>query len=219
MENNNQEAEPSPAPSLSTRGQGRLNNAQLQQQVEQLTALVLQLQAQQHAPPLDSAPSSLGTPAPVVAHQVNRLEPPKPDTFDGRQVETFVFSMENAFNYYQVEESNRITTAANYFRHAALTWYRYVCTIHDVSQMRWSEFKQLMLKQFRLSNDEKIIRNKLNSLKQLTSVSKYNEIFNSLIIQLPTVDELTKLDMYTRNLKTNIQIQVALKESSTLEEA
>lgn len=219
MENNNQEAEPSPAPSLSTRGQGRLNNAQLQQQVEQLTALVLQLQAQQHAPPLDSAPSSLGTPAPVVAHQVNRLEPPKPDTFDGRQVETFVFSMENAFNYYQVEESNRITTAANYFRHAALTWYRYVCTIHDVSQMRWSEFKQLMLKQFRLSNDEKIIRNKLNSLKQLTSVSKYNEIFNSLIIQLPTVDELTKLDMYTRNLKTNIQIQVALKEPSTLEEA
>ena len=59
----------------------------------------------------------------------------------------------------------------------------------------------------------------MNSLRQLGTVSKYNDLFNSLIIELLDIDERTKLDMYCRGLKSNIQLQVMLKAPKSLEDA
>ena len=59
----------------------------------------------------------------------------------------------------------------------------------------------------------------MNSLRQLGPVSKYNDLFNSLIIELLDIDEKTKLDIYCRGLKSNIQLQVMLKAPKTLEDA
>src|SRR3954470_20614107 len=33
------------------------------------------------------------------------LKPPKPDTFDGRHVDTFLFSLDKIFGYYRIEQS------------------------------------------------------------------------------------------------------------------
>ena len=156
---------------------------------------------------------------PLPPQQIRGLEPPKPDTFDGKNVDTFLFSIENAFQYYQVEGRNKIQTAVNYFRYASLNWFRYVSIHHNINDLSWTEFKAMMIRQFKTANDERIIRNKLNSLRQFSGVAKYNDIFNSLIIQLPTMDEATKVDFYCRSLKTNVQLQVAIKEPATLEEA
>ena len=63
-------------------------------------------------------------------------------------------------------------------------------------------------KHFESSNTEKTtVRKKLNSLRQLGTVSKYNDLFNSLIIEILEMDEKTKIEMYCRGLKSNIQLQ------------
>ena len=52
------------------------------------------------------------------------LKPPKPETFSGHQVDTFIFAIEKAFDYHQTPEQQRVSTAVMYFRDAALRWYK-----------------------------------------------------------------------------------------------
>jgi len=149
------------------------------------------------------------------------LKPPKPDTFDGKHVDTFIFGLNKVFAFYNIPNENKVQLAVTYFRGAALRWYRYVesqssnaAIIND-----WDQFIKSLKKHFEPSNTERNVRNKLNSLSQLGTVSKYNDLFNSLIIEILDMDEKTKIDIYCRGLKSNIQLQVMLKAPNSLEEA
>ena len=149
------------------------------------------------------------------------LKPPKPDTFDGRHVDTFLFSLDKIFGYYRIEDENKVKLAVTYFRGAALRWYKYVeHQYQGKSELKdWNRFTALMKKHFEAANTETAVRNKLNSLRQFASVSKYNDMFNTLIIELLGIDERTKIDMYCRGLKPSIQLHVSLRAPQTLEEA
>lgn len=146
------------------------------------------------------------------------IKPPKPDVFKGPSVDLFIFSMEKAFDYFRVEEQDKVRIAITYFREAALRWVQYLETTNQVSS-DWNQFKALMIQHFKASNTETIIRNKLNSLRQQASVNTYNDLFNKLIIELPTVDEKTKVDMYCRGLKPSVHLHVSLSNPSNLIDA
>jgi len=152
---------------------------------------------------------------------VTSLKPPKPEYFDGDNVDTFLFGLEKIFAFYNIPNENKVQLAVTYFRGPALRWYRYIesqssnaAVIND-----WQLFTGMLKRHFQSANTEITVRNKLNSLRQLGAVSKYNDLFNSLIIELLDVDEKTKLDMYCRGLKSNIQLQVMLKAPKSLEDA
>lgn len=155
------------------------------------------------------------------SERTSGLKPPKPDTFDGRHVDTFLYSLDKIFGFYRIEENRKVQLAVTYFRGAALRWFKYIEHQYKGKNEleNWTMFTALMKKHFEASNTETAVRNKLNSLRQLASVSKYNDMFNTLIIELLGVDERTKIDMYCRGLKGNIQLHVSLKAPSTLEEA
>jgi len=156
-----------------------------------------------------------------LTNNTSTLKPPKPEYFEGKNVDTFLFSLEKIFNYHNIESENKVQLAVTYFRGPALRWYRYVesqpsnlTIIND-----WKSFTRMLKKHFQPANTETIIRNKLNSLRQLGAVNKYSDLFNSLIIEVLEMDEKTKLDMYCRGLKPNIRLQVMLRAPSSLEEA
>jgi hypothetical protein len=149
------------------------------------------------------------------------LKPPKPDTFDGRQVDTFLYALDKIFSFYRIEDDRKVQLAVTYFRGAALRWFKYIEHQYQGKSelINWTLFTALMKKHFEASNTETAVRNKLNSIRQMTSVSKYNDMFNTLIIELLSVDERTKIDMYCRGLKPNVQLHVSLRMPTTLEEA
>lgn len=144
------------------------------------------------------------------------LKPPSPEVFKGHSVDTFLFSVEKAFEFYEIDESRKVTVAVNYFRDSALRWFKFMERRFQVSPPSWQTFKELLIQHFKASNTETVIRNKLNSLRQIGSVVSYNDAFNRLIIELPDIDENTKIDMYCRGLKSQVQLQVRLRSPDSL---
>jgi len=149
------------------------------------------------------------------------IRPPKPDTFDGRQCETFIYSLEKLFAYHGEQDSERkVALAVTFLRGSALRWYRCAERQDTNGGLRnWNNFTHEMKLFFLASNTETVIRNKLANLKQLGSVNKYNDLYNALIIEIVGMDATTKRDMYIRGLKSTIQLHVALKDPKSLEEA
>jgi hypothetical protein len=149
-------------------------------------------------------------------HRNKGLKPPQPDVFRGSSVDTFLFSIEKAFEFYEIDESRKVATAVNYFRDAALRWFKFMEKQFQQSPPQWKEFKTYLIQHFKPSNTDIVVRNKLSNLRQIGSVVAYNDAFNRLIIELPDIDENTKIDMYCRGLKQQIQIQVRLRTPESL---
>lgn len=144
------------------------------------------------------------------------LKPPSPEVFKGQSVDTFLFSIEKAFEFYEIDESRKVAVTVNYFRDSALRWYKFMERQFQESPPSWKLFKELLIQHFKASNTETVIRNKLNSLSQIGNVVSYNDAFNRLVIELPDIDENTKIDMYCRGLKPQVQLQVRLRTPDTL---
>lgn len=144
------------------------------------------------------------------------LKPPQPDVFKGSSVDTFLFSIEKAFEFYEIDESRKVATAVNYFRDAALRWFKFMERQFQQSPPSWNEFKTQLIQHFKASNTETVVRNRLNNLRQIGSVVSYNDAFNRLIIELPDIDDNTKIDMYCRGLKQQIQLHVRLRTPESL---
>ena len=149
-------------------------------------------------------------------HKTKGLKPPQPDVFRGQSVDTFLFTIEKIFDFYEIEESNKVCTAVNYFRDAALRWFKFMEREFQQSPPSWTHFKSLLIQHFKAANTETIIRNRLNNLRQIGSVIGYNDAFNKLIIELPDIDENTKIDMYCRGLKQQVQLHVRLRAPESL---
>lgn len=151
----------------------------------------------------------------------NPIRPPKPETFDGRHCDTFIYSLEKLFAYYGENDSQRrVALAVTFLRGSALRWYKCAERQDPNCTLRlWPTFIEALKSFFEAANTETIVRNKLANLRQLTSVAKYNDLFNSLIIEIADLDPRSKLDMYIRGLKQQVQLHVTLKEPSTLETA
>ena len=149
------------------------------------------------------------------------IRPPKPDTFDGRHCDTFIYSLEKLFDYHgETNSARRVALAITYLRGSALRWYKCAEKQDTNRQLQqWDSFIIAMRSHFEASNIETLVRNKLANLKQLTSVAKYNDLFNSLIIEIADLDPRSKLDMYIRGLKPQVQLHLTLKEPTNLESA
>ena len=149
------------------------------------------------------------------------IRPPKPETFDGRHCDTFVYSLEKLFAYHdETNSERRVALAVTFLRGSALRWYK-CAELQDSNRVlqQWPTFVKALKDFFESSNTETLVRNKLANLRQLTSVARYNDLFNGLIIEILDLDSRTKLDMYMRGLKPQVQLHVTLKEPHNLETA
>ena len=181
---------------------------------------------QQHSTMLNEMQAHMQNQQAVIARLSNQqasgtIRPPKPDTFDGRHCETFIYSLEKLFAYHGENSSERmVSLAVTFLRGSALRWYRCAERQDTKGQLRtWPSFTAALKTFFMAANTETVVRNKLANLRQMTSVAKYNDLFNALIIEVHDMDSKSKRDLYIRGLKSQVQLHVTLKEPLDIETA
>ena len=78
------------------------------------------------------------------------LKPPKPDNFDGNNVDTFLFGLEKILAFHNIPNENKVQLAVTYFRGPALRWYRYI--EHQTSNAAiindWQLFSEMLKRHF-----------------------------------------------------------------------
>ena len=135
------------------------------------------------------------------------LKPPKPERFscDSEQVDPFIQQVELNFSYYKVAEEQQTKLASAWLNGAAMRWYLFMKSRDpNFENVKWTEFKVSLPKLFKIQNEEQIARDKLYYLKQATSVHKYYEELNRLLMNIPSInDENLYGRLYKRNHLNN----------------
>ena len=159
---------------------------------------------------------------------VSQAKASKPKVFNGKfgvDPAVWMYYIELYYDITGVTEDNKkIMIAATYLVDRAATWWRNVAENAKASGITpcngsWSVFKERLIQTFRPVNHVKLARDKIATLKQYSSVAKYNDEFISLCMQIPDMGEADKLDRYVRGLKYKVKRDVELAEPKTVEEA
>ena len=149
----------------------------------------------------------------------------KPKTYNGSRgmdPEVWLFQFNQYGDINQVPSGNRAKLAATYLEGNAATWWRNLVMQSDDRTgdgISWFDFQQGLISMFKPVNAKKIARDKLASLKQTNSVTKYNFDFTQLCLEINDINESEKLDKYVRGLKDKIRVEVELAEPTTLAQA
>jgi hypothetical protein len=99
--------------------------------------------------------------------------------------------------------------ASTYLKDAAWTWFSSLTAEQLISIVDLDSFVNCISKRFKPLDNQHLARIKLVSLVQTGSVAKYNELFNSLMQQLPKMDSEDRKFQYMQKLKDNIQTALA----------
>jgi len=142
-------------------------------------------------------------------------------TFNGQpesNVNEWLYSCKRILEYSNYDESRRVGLASSYLRDIASQDY----ILHEQTHGKhwtWSEFESYMRKKYTPANHNQIIRNKLQNLKQITSVKDHYIEFRKLAIQASNMNDDEKLDLFLKGLKRDIAKWVNMKKVTSLEKA
>lgn len=194
--------------------------AQLSQQSEQLQQLMQQLALErQSRVQLEQQLQQ--------QHVMASVRTPKPPETDGKKPTPEHFS--EAFEVYVAQKGVNLNSpaacqlAATFLRDAALDWY--VIHQQEVSAGRaapftsWQQMKQAFMQRFAPYDTHELARSRLDRLLQTRSVAEYASQYTALMLQLPAMDEGTRIHFFVRGLKPAVRVQVALHQPQSLDAA
>jgi hypothetical protein len=152
------------------------------------------------------------------------LKPANPPTFGGRtgeSIDTWIFKVEQYATLSPIPVEKQIPFAASYLTDNAATWWRYTFTeLEKKGEVwQWVDFTRHIRTQFRPISTEKAARNRLNNLRQTTSVTNYVNLFKTTVLDIPSMSEEDRMDKFLRGLKPEIHERVALQGPGNLNEA
>jgi len=194
-----QAAQPSIPPALAQQ------NAALAQQNALLQAQLAHMQAQ-------------------AAHPIRmkELKLPEPKIYQGSKDKTpirmWLKDVEEIFIIGGIPPDHRttITYAAHYLATEPKTWYK----MHENIITTWQQFKDIMIQRYKDPREVDKLRQKLASIRQLTSVDSYTVAFDKTTLELteaagyvPREEEL--IFLYREGLKTQIKTLVVARGTIT----
>jgi len=177
---------------------------QLQGQIQDQDQLLQQHQAQIQAPP---APP--------------RIKPDRPPPFSGRKTESleaWIFQMQQFCVLAPIPEADRIQFAATFLKDQVALWWRsYHQTIDwQNAAPNWNSFFVALRQQFVPVNTSISAYDRLQRLSQKASVNAYNHEFRAIMLELPDMDQATRMNYYLRGLKDNLRPFVAMQQPANL---
>jgi len=194
--------------------------AQLSQQAEQVRQLSEQLSMERH--------SRLELEHQLQQqHALSTVRTPKPPETDGRKPTPEHFA--EAFEVYAQQKGIDLSSvaacqlAATFLRDAALDWY--VIHQQEVSAGKaapfssWQQMRQAFFQRFCPYDTHELARSRLDKLAQTRSVAEYASQYTGLMLQLPQMDEGTRVHFFIRGLKPTVKVQVALHQPQSLDAA
>ncbi|KAL0411643.1 UNVERIFIED_CONTAM: hypothetical protein Slati_3754000 [Sesamum latifolium] len=155
--------------------------------------------------------------APVVAHDVGaRLRIPEPKAYggarDAKEVENFLFDMEQYFLAANVEdEARKVSTATMYLIGDAKLWWRAKYFEIQVNQVRldtWALLREAIRAQFFPENVEYNARRALRKLEHTGSMQDYVKAFSALMLDIRNMSEKDKLFTFIEGLKPWARIEL-----------
>jgi hypothetical protein len=117
-----------------------------------------------------------------------------------------------------VPYDDRIRFAATFLKDQAALWWRsYYQTINwQVAAPNWEGFVTALRQQFIPVNTAISAYDRLQRLSQKTSVNAYNHDFRAIMLDLPDMDQATRMNYYLRGLKDNLRPFVAMQQPADL---
>jgi hypothetical protein len=163
---------------------------------------------------------------PALPSNKSNLNVPLP-TFHGREhenVSTWAFQVKNIFDARQIPEETRLYYTANLLQEAALQWYynRVQKANTDPSQplpATWAQLIEELKSAFQAPNQQQLLRNQLQALKQTSSVQQYLYKFRNILGQIQGMADLDQVHYFIQGLKGQTKQEVAYKAPQTLDEA
>ena len=131
-------------------------------------------------------------------------------------VDLWIFTTDQNLNNAHIKETNKLTTAASYFRDVAAQIYRKWLT--DKPNITWNEVKILLLKHFTAPNYEDNLTKQLDNLKY-SDLYKYIADFQFIINQLKDIPDRMQVYLFKKNLPTQLNNEVEYKRPKNLQEA
>ena len=181
------------------------NTPSIQELAQAFEALQAQFSgAQQHIANLQS---ELGvTKNALISTQGQTLtaKPKPPEAFKGKDpIKSWATHMTNYLGNSAPEQS--LWIAIRYLQGPAQEWWIDSREKDEGAQIRtWDDLKNALIAHFDTLNKEKIARDKLAKWKQLKDVATFNEDFQRIVFDIPTISVEEQIDRYTRGLKSYI---------------
>jgi hypothetical protein len=162
-------------------------------------------------------------PAPHAQVQVQppRIKPDRPSPFSGKKsenLEAWIFQMTQFCELALIPEADRIQFAATFFKEQAALWWR---SYHQATDWQnhapnWDGFLTALRQQFVPVNTSISAYDRLQRLAQKTSVNAYNHEFRAVMLELPDMDQATRMNYYLRGLKDHLRPFVAMQQPRDL---
>jgi hypothetical protein len=182
--------------------------------MDQLLAMIQNLQGQVNQ-------AQVGPVQPPVPPQVPRIKPDRPSPFHGKKsesLEAWIFQMQQYCELAPVPDDDRIRFAATFLKDQAALWWRsYYQTINwQAAAPNWDGFVTALRQQFIPVNTTISAYDRLQRLSQKTSVNVYNHEFRAIMLELPDMDQATRMHYYLEGLKDNLRPFVAMQQPADL---
>lgn len=153
--------------------------------------------------------------------QPPRIKPDRPSPFSGKKsesLEAWIFQMQQFCELVPVPEADRIRFAATFFKDQAALWWR--SYHHSIDWQHaapnWEGFLTVLRQQFTPVNTSISAYDRLQRLSQKTSVNVYNHEFRAIMLELPGMDQATRMNYYLQGLKESIRPFVAMQQPADL---
>ncbi|CAI7889198.1 unnamed protein product [Closterium sp. NIES-53] len=147
-----------------------------------------------------------------------RARPALPDLFfPGRNqpvVSRWLFLVEQFLLLSHILPAEWTAFTGTLLRGSAITWWQ---SVHATIQS-WDQFKLIFTATFQPVNPNIRARDALAALKQLKSVQDYASRFRDIAQEILDLSDAERMDRFKRGLKTNVRMEVELRDCSTLEE-
>ena len=160
-------------------------------------------------------------------HALSAVRTPKPPETNGTKPTPEHFA--EAFEVYVQQKGVDLSSpaacqlAATFLRDAALDWY--IIHQQEVSAGRaapfdaWQQMKQAFFRRFCPYDTHELARSRLDKLLQVRSVAEYAAQYTGLMLQLPHMDEGTRVHFFVKGLKPAVRVQVALHQPQSMDAA
>jgi Retrotransposon gag protein len=146
----------------------------------------------------------------------------KPEYFNGDYKSNPETWLDQVYEYMllaNVPPQLYVTFAATYFRDQARIWWSSMSKEDRIQNQDFYIFKQTLLAKYRPVNQQRTARIQLKTLKQINSVSSYNNAFSNVIQLINDMSTADKIDNYMNGLKANIQEKLITEEFTSLSDA
>ena len=144
------------------------------------------------------------------------LKPKKPESFTGKgSVHSWITHVSNYIGNEQNPQA--LSVAVSYLEGPAHEWWIGFKGTEEGQQINtWPLLKEALIRRFESLNRVKIARDKLAKWKQIKDVGSFNEDFQKILLDIPSITTEEQIDRYARGLKPFIWRELCTREYNSL---